>query len=76
MCECVKSESLLAGWLCCGCHAYCGMQRRDCRACCKVRCKPLLPDRDSGEHFESYEEAYVNDPDILARINEQLAHGR
>jgi hypothetical protein len=72
MCNCVKTKSVAAGWGCCMCRCYSGMQRRECRNCGRSRCKPLSPDKQTGEWFESYEEAYANDPDMLARVNEQL----
>lgn len=72
MCECVKTRHVIAGWGCCTDRCYNGMQRQTCRACGRERCHPLLPDSDSGERFESYEEAYADNPDMLSRINEQL----
>jgi hypothetical protein len=72
MCECIKEPTIVAGWICCTCRGYCGMQRTACRDCGVARCKPLTPNRETGEHFESYEEAYANDPDTLRRIHEQL----
>lgn len=77
MCECVKGEGIIAGWKCCGCPVYNGMQRTSCRACARERCKPLSPDRITGEHFETYEEAYADDPETLAAVKAQLtAHAR
>ena len=72
MCECVKTHHVIAGWKCCECPLYNGMQRQSCRSCGKTRCKPLKPDSDTGEHFETYEEAYADDPDMLVTIYAQL----
>lgn len=73
MCECIKTPRVVAGWGCCRCRCYNGLQRSTCRACGALRHKPLLPDKDSGERFETYEEAYANDPAMLARVKEQLS---
>lgn len=75
MCECVKAPGIVAGWKCCACGVgqYNGLQRDRCRNCHSLRCKPLAPDVDTGEQFESYEEAYADDPRTLAAINEAIA---
>jgi hypothetical protein len=73
MCECLKTQFVIAGWGCCGCNGYNGLQRPTCRACGKQRCEPLKPDKRTGEKFETYEEAYKDDPKRLEAINEQLA---
>lgn len=73
MCQCVKSVYLTAGWVCCGCLAYCGLQRAQCKQCDRPRCRPLFGDRDTGETFETYEEAYAKEPDTLATVLAELA---
>jgi hypothetical protein len=73
MCDCVKTQHITAGWGCHHCRVYNGLQRTVCRHCGKVRCTPLRPDIDSGEHFETYDEAYKDDPRKLAAIKAQLA---
>lgn len=72
MCACVKTEHIVAGWGCCACRRYNGLQRSTCRACGMDRCSPLLPDTKSGERFETYDEAYENDPVLLDKIYAQL----
>lgn len=72
MCDCVKTDTITAGWGCCACSCYNGMQRQECRNCERGRCKPLSPDKDSGDRFESYEEAYADNPEMLEAVNEQL----
>lgn len=72
MCECVKSRHLIAGWLCCTCRAYNGLQRRECKQCGGARCAPLSPDSATREHFETYAEAYANDPALLAMVEREL----
>jgi hypothetical protein len=76
MCECIKASHVIAGWKCCHCLLYNGMQRQTCRSCEKERCKPLLPDSDTGEKFESYEEAYADNPSMLTLIYEQLKNAQ
>jgi hypothetical protein len=75
MCECIKAPGVIAGWKCCHCPLgiYNGLQRQSCKVCGKTRCKPLLPDSETGAEFETYEEAYEDDPVMLAAVNEQLA---
>jgi hypothetical protein len=75
VCECIKTPNIIAGWKCCACPLYNGMQRERCRSCGRQRCRPLSPDSDTGEVFESYEEAYKDDPGMLVTIHEQLARG-
>lgn len=72
MCNCVKTKHIVAGWGCCACRIYNGLQRSTCRSCTRERCHPLLPDINSGERFETYEEAYADAPDMLERVNMQL----
>jgi hypothetical protein len=72
VCECIDAPSVMAGFGCCRCRTYNGLQRVECRACGAVRCVPLLPDRDTGEHFETYEEAYANDPEKLEAVKAAL----
>jgi hypothetical protein len=72
MCECIKTPRLIAGWGCCADRVYNGLQRDTCRGCGRQRCKPLLPDTYTGEQFETYEEAYKDDPEHLAVIQAQL----
>lgn len=74
MCECAKTRDLIAGWGCHRCRVYNGLQRMTCRQCGERRCTPLAPDRDTGEKFETYEEAYADDPGTLASIKLALAN--
>jgi hypothetical protein len=74
MCECVKGEDIVAGWSCHHCHIYNGLQRPSCKNCRRARCAPLAPNKTSGKQFETYEEAYRDDPEMLARV--RLALGR
>lgn len=73
MCECLKAPSVIAGWGCCGCRTYNGLQRKSCRICQVQRCSPLLPNRDTKVSFETYAEAYADDPEKLAMIRTQMA---
>ena len=73
MCECVIGPSIVAGWGCCGCRMYNGLQRFRCRGCDAERCKPLAADMETHRTFETYEEAYTDDPEALARIQQALA---
>ena len=72
MCTCVKAECLVAGWGCCACTIYNGLQNKQCRNCGKARCSPLKPDKETGEKFETYDEAYADDEDMLNLIKKQL----
>lgn len=79
MCECVDLPCVAAGFGCCQCHKYNGLQRLACSLCGRARCSPLQPDTATGRQFETYGEAYANDPDMLARVQNQLdeqARGR
>ena len=73
MCECVKSSSVIAGWGCHRCHVYNGLQRLSCRQCSEKRRLPLSPDRVTGETFETYDEAYADDPNTLDLVRQGLA---
>ena len=72
MCECIKTPNLIAGWVCCADRVYNGLQRETCRVCGRSRCESLAPDTHTGEQFETYEEAYKDDPERLAAIQAQL----
>ena len=72
MCECIKSPGIVAGWVCHQCRAYNGLWRTHCKGCDLERCKPLSPDPVTGERFETYDEAYAGDHDMLARVKAQL----
>lgn len=72
MCECIKTANIIAGFICCGCRAYNGLQRSICKQCEQARCEALLPDGETGTQFETYAQAYANEPDMLAGINHQL----
>jgi hypothetical protein len=72
MCECLKAPSVIAGFGCCGCKTYNGLQRKTCRTCSKERCTPLRPDKHTGESFETYVEAYKDDPERLKFIQAQM----
>jgi hypothetical protein len=77
MCECIKTEHIVAGWMCCHCSVYNGLQRFECKQCGASRCKPLSRDIKTRERFETYEEAYAKQPEMLARIKQQLGeHAR
>ena len=73
MCECVKTPFITAGWMCHTCRTYNGLQRETCRHCGTTRCKPLSPDKESNEHFETYAEAYKDDPAQLKAIERAVA---
>jgi hypothetical protein len=71
-CRCVRSEYVIAGWLCCACGGgYNGLQRALCRHCGHLRCTPLAPSHE-GEQWETYEDAYRGDPELLAQIQTQM----
>ena len=72
MCECLKTKHIVAGYKCCACTMYNGLQRRACKGCGMLRCVPLEADTDTGAHFETYAEAYADDPKTLALIEEQI----
>lgn len=72
MCEFVMTPYVTAGWICHACRGYNGLQRDRCKDCGDGRCRPLKPS-DTGECFETYADAYKDDPGTLSRINEQLA---
>jgi hypothetical protein len=72
MCECIIAPTVTAGYVCCACRTYNGLQRNECRACVAARCVPLLPNRHTGELFETYEEAYANAPDELEAVKVAL----
>ena len=72
MCECIKGEFVVAGWICCRCRAYNGLQRKACKmGCTDSRCSPLKPGK-GGERFETYEEAYKDDPSTLEVVQRAL----
>lgn len=73
MCTCIESPHVVAGWRCCRCTQYNGLQRNACRACNVPRCQPLAPDAATGAQFETYEQAYARDPATLAAIHRELA---
>jgi hypothetical protein len=73
VCKYIDSPHVIAGWGCCQCHSYNGLQRASCRGCGRARCKPLGADSDTGKRFETYEEAYKDDPEKLAAIRRELA---
>jgi hypothetical protein len=76
MCVYVDHPHVVAGWMCCRCAIYNGLQRASCKNCGEIRHTPLEPDLDTGARHETYEEAYANDPEMLAKVNAQLAAAR
>lgn len=75
MCKYLDVRDVVAGWGCHACHLYNGLQRKACRGCGGARCAPLSPDEHTGRTFETFEEAYADDPRMLAQIRAQLGGG-